>query len=461
MASSHIQLPPDGSGKRLHTVTEDGVLHNQVMTLGDPKNPTNHQFVDEYGAAYIRFAEGNTVFDAFGKTKVSQETMVAEYMPTYDSIPTKVQTKTSGAGVETFLPNESSVKLQVGTTTGDKVQRTTNKYHKYFSGTSQLIEFTIVVGDFGKAGVTRRWGYYDDNDGIIMSMDGTAFNIVMRSSVSGTVVDTLIPQSAFNSDKADGTGISGVLVDPSKANIYWIDIQWLGAGRVRVGGYTPEGFRVIYHEIQNTNQHSSVYMQTGSLPLRWEMYNTAMTASTSEMKVLNAVVYTETASLNTAGKCFSSFNFNTLQAPKVLKADGTFDSLIAIRPKAIFNGKENRSAIVPHRLIVNTNKPVQVAIMTNVDNGANTWVSVNPTSFTEKSEDVEFVALTANSSPVFCGIAEPGNSIVEIESTFGYLKESLHLLADGTQPTYTVICRTLDGTSANVTTGITWTELII
>lgn len=460
MAQSFVQLPPDGTGKQLHTFKNIDGSHNQVFTQGDPNTPSNLQYVDQYGSAYIRFAEGNQIFDSFGKNKMSQETMVGEYMPKYDSLPTSVQTEVTGGGTELYLPDEASVRFQTGTIDGDRVVRTTNKYHKYYPGTSQLAEFTVTLGDMGKANVIRQWGYYDDRNGIIFKVNGTAFEIVLRSDSTGSVVETVIPQADFNVDKGDGTGISGLFMNPSYTNIYWLDLQYLGAGRVRIGAYSPNGQRVVFHQVENSNNQPSVYMGTASLPLRWEQFNQGIAASTSEMKVHNAAVYTETANLNTDGPCFSTAAWGALPVPKTSVADGTFCSMVAIRPKALFNGKANRNIIIPQYLLVNTDKPLQISVYENVDNGANTWVSVHDQSIVEKSGDVVFTDLGTDTS-VFCTMAPAGTTRFDMTSSFSYFKENLHNLADGTQPTYTVIFRALDGTAAVAGGGLTWQEIIV
>lgn len=44
--------------------------------------------------------------------------------------------------------------------------------------------------------------------------------------------ETFIPQSTWNGDKLDGTGASGITLDPTKGNVYQIGIQYLGYGTI-------------------------------------------------------------------------------------------------------------------------------------------------------------------------------------------------------------------------------------
>lgn len=50
------------------------------------------------------------------------------------------------------------------------------------------------------------------------------------TSVGQAVTENFIPQASWNGDKMDGTGPSGVTIDPTKFNVFQIQIQYLGAG---------------------------------------------------------------------------------------------------------------------------------------------------------------------------------------------------------------------------------------
>lgn len=114
---------------------------------------------------------------------------------------------------------------------------------------------------------------FDTNNGIFFEADGTTAKVVMRSRVSGSVVDTSVAQSSWNLDKLDGTGASGVNIDFTKQQIFCFDYQWLGSGRIRLG--TIIDGKIIYaHQFLNANNLSVPYSQTGTLPFRVEVTNT-------------------------------------------------------------------------------------------------------------------------------------------------------------------------------------------
>ena len=83
-------------------------------------------------------------------------------------------------------------------------------------------------------------------------------------------IDVKIPQSQWNLDKMDGTGPSGLNLDLTKMQMWFIDYSWYGAGSVRFGLRDTQG-RVVYcHKFVNNNQNYQSYMRSGNLPARYE-----------------------------------------------------------------------------------------------------------------------------------------------------------------------------------------------
>ena len=72
-------------------------------------------------------------------------------------------------------------------------------------------------------------------------------------------VDTqqFIPQSSFNVDKLDGTGLSGMTLDTAKGNVFQIGFQYLGFGNARFAIEDPETGRLFdFHMINNANNRT-------------------------------------------------------------------------------------------------------------------------------------------------------------------------------------------------------------
>ena len=293
--SDSIQVPPDSTGKKLHTQVLPGDLHNQVVVLGDPEDINSLQIIYNEGQAFMRFAEGAPLFDDFGKMKVSTETRINNLSAIQDKLDIVGNVVTDGAGTLEHDNQQCSYILQTGTANADKSQFTGNKRFYYLIGTGMYVLQSLRVGDNGKTNVKRHWGYYDDDNGLYFALDDTQFGVCIRSNVSGSIVNTKVNQTNFNIDKLDGTGTSTFDLDLSKANIFWIDFQFLGAGRVRFGVIDHTGARVTCHEFRNANLHSSLYMAHANLPYRIEQCNTGIADSTSEMQFYNVSVIADGA----------------------------------------------------------------------------------------------------------------------------------------------------------------------
>lgn len=201
-------------------------------------------------------------------------------------------TAVAGSGATTFNANQGLIDCSVTALSGSSVKRETTKVFSYQPGKSLLVLNTFVMAS-AKAGLVQRVGYYGANNGIYLELDGTTLNIVKRTSVNGSLQNIKIPQSQWNGDKLlDGTGSSGFTLDISKAQILWMDVEWLGVGSVRVG-FVINGKFVVCHTFHHANIIASTYTTTASLPLRYEIENTSNTDSTSTLKQICSTVISE------------------------------------------------------------------------------------------------------------------------------------------------------------------------
>jgi len=112
----------------------------------------------------------------------------------------------------------------------------------------------------------------------------TASFATTLEGVSST--DTFIPQSTWNGDKLDGTGASGVTIDPTKGNVFQIDIQYLGFGAIvfKVEATPPEGNNadfVTVHTIKIPNTRTAVSVTQPSFPFTMTAYSAGSTTDLS------------------------------------------------------------------------------------------------------------------------------------------------------------------------------------
>jgi len=93
---------------------------------------------------------------------------------------------------------------------------------------------------------------------------------ITNTTVSKTI-DYKIPQSQFNLDRLDGTGSSGINLDLSKMQMFYLDYSWYGAGFIRWGFRGNSGDVVYCHKLMNNNVNYEAYMRSGNLPARYEV----------------------------------------------------------------------------------------------------------------------------------------------------------------------------------------------
>jgi hypothetical protein len=231
-----------------------------------------------------------TALDAFGRARFSQPYTLFDSQNRYEKNDLFSETTATG-GTVTYTANESTVNLNVTTSSGSEVVRQTYRSFSYQPGKGLLAMNTFVM-PAAQANQRIRIGYFNTENGVFLERNGTTVYIVRRTYVSGSPVDTPVAQSAWNGDKLDGTGDSGFTLDLTKAQIFWEDFEWLGVGSVRAG-FVIDGQTIICHTFQNANSLTSVYMTTAILPVRYEITNTGATASSATLKQICSTVISE------------------------------------------------------------------------------------------------------------------------------------------------------------------------
>jgi hypothetical protein len=277
--------------------------------------------------------------DAFGRLRVSEAFTLGDYKHTYGIDPNFRDTLTNG-GTVTHIANQACARLATTSNTSSRAIHQTKMYHNYMPGKSQLIKTTINFYAH-TANVTKRTGYFDDLNGIYFEQDGAGvLSFVIRTNTSGTASDARrITQANWNTDKCNGTGVSGFNFDITKTQIVFIDFQWLGVGRVRCG-FVHDGQMIIAHEFYNSNNLPVVYMANPNLPIRCEILNTGTTTGGYFDQICSTVVseggYVESG---------IDFSVDTGQTSQSITVANEMYPIVAIRLKNSFRGYPNRVVV--------------------------------------------------------------------------------------------------------------------
>jgi len=266
--------------------------------------------------------------DAFGRLRVSNPFTLFDSSHRYDDNDLWSSLNSTGAA-EVFNANQGLVDLNVTAASGSSIVRETIKVFSYQPGKSLLVMNTFVM-NAPKTGLTQRVGYYGADNGFYLEQAGSAVAFVERSIVTGSLVNTPVLQANWNGDKLDGTGASGYTLDLTKAQIYWMDVEWLGVGSVRMG-FVINGQFIICHTFNHANLITSTYITSASLPLRYEIFNTAATSGASTLKQICSTVISEGGyELKGIQQAIAT----TITAPMTFAVAGTYYPMAAIRLKS-------------------------------------------------------------------------------------------------------------------------------
>jgi hypothetical protein len=277
--------------------------------------------------------------DAFGKWRVSQPTTLFDSKQVVDSGSFYFDIKTTSGGTVTWNSGSAQSTMIVTSTSGSRAIKQTKRIFVYQPGKSQQI---ICTGKFGTKvdGIKKSIGSFDDNDGYFFQTSGSSFGVVLRKTINGVKTDTFISQSTWNLDKMNGLGPSGNTLDINKAQIYTMDYEWLGVGRVRYG-VVQKGVLIYVHEINNYNSLDTVYLRNPNLPIRYEVSTHKNTTTGSLMTQICSTVISEGGFDNTGKRVvITSNNGATIGASQ-------YDAVLFIR----YNSSTSKGAqIVPEQL---------------------------------------------------------------------------------------------------------------
>ena len=325
----------------------------------------------------VNVAIGGTNLDAFGRLRISNPFTLFDSSHRYTDNGAFVSS-TSGTASATFNANQGLIDLAVGTASGDLIRRETKRVFPYQPGKSILIMTTFVMAP-AKTNLTQRVGYYGTGNGFYLEQEGSDVYLVRRSSVTVSVVNTRISKSSWNQDKLDGTGKSGITLDLTKAQILFLDMEWLGVGTVRAG-FIIDGAFVPCHYFQHANTtFTSTYITTACLPVRYEIENTGVVASASTLKQICSTVISE-GGYEIAGT--QQAIGTDITSPKTLTTAGTVYPAISLRLKtARLDAVVILSAISLLGLTNNSN--YKWSIISGGTTTGGTWVSAGSNSSVE------------------------------------------------------------------------------
>lgn len=311
-------------------------------------------------------------FDSFGRTKISEAYTLFDSQHRYTS-GDEFSDITSGTATVSYLINESTDLLTIGNTSGDYIYRESKKCFPYQPGKALTVMQTFVFGE-AKTGLRQRAGYFSRQNGVYLQRSGSVISIVRRTFTSGALYEEVVNQSSWNVDKMNGLGPSRTTLDLTKAQILFSEYEWLGVGSVKVG-FAVNGQFITCHQFNHSNIIDSVYMTTATLPLRYEIENTANTSGSSAMKQICATV------LSNGGYDRQPEVWSASRTTVFQNVGTTFVPLAAVR---LTSGRMDSVVMISNLNIATTsNNLFEWAVMRNPTITGGSWVQNTATQDTE------------------------------------------------------------------------------
>ena len=265
--------------------------------------------------------------DAFGRLRVAQPLTLFDSSNRYRDNGLWNTLAVNG-GTAVFSPNEGLVDLNVTGASGSQIVRETTKVFSYQPGKSLLVLNTFVMAP-AQINLKQRVGYFGTDNGIYVQLKDSTVSFVERSIVTGIVTETIVNQSSWNADTLDGNGPSGVTLDITKAQILFMDIEWLGEGTVRIG-FIIDGNFIVCHRFNHANYIVSTYITTASLPLRYEILNEGTATASTLKQVCSTVISEGGYELRGAQQAIGT----PITTPRTFAAAGTFYPMVGFRLKS-------------------------------------------------------------------------------------------------------------------------------
>ena len=242
----------------------------------------------------------NGHLDAFSRLRVSTPTTLFDSKTLHNKSSLFWSQVSSGNGAYIGFTGEgtdASVTLSTLNTGEFAIRQTTQRFN-YQPGKSQLALFTGVLKPEDHC--IKRYGLFQSLTSTPFTPTvGLYFETQINSPSSIAVIQAnegyLVPSLSatrdnWNIDKLDGKGISGKTLSLSAANIFLIDFEWLGVGRVRYGAVI-DGQICYCHQFNNAGNVQGAYIRTPNLPVRAEIRQLAY--GPSQLKMICCSVMSE------------------------------------------------------------------------------------------------------------------------------------------------------------------------
>jgi len=175
-------------------------------------------------------------------------------------------------------------------------------------------------------------------------------------------IDTRRAQSQWNIDKMDGTGPSGMNLDLSKMQMFYIDYSWYGAGAIRFGFKNNRGEVVYCDRVANNNVNTEAYMRSGNMCARYETntlnpYTKLTTSLAAGTGTGGAITVADASQFPPTGVVYLTSGLNRTGPIEYISYSSKSGNTLTIANRAVYGGVPSANTFT-----VSDTAPVSVAL---------------------------------------------------------------------------------------------------
>jgi len=438
-----------------------------TMLQTDGCNPDTNNSINTFDN------NSESLYDAFGKLRVTNPyTLLDIHYPQQVSGPSdnflnnSLQLCTASNGSITITYGSAKAVISVPAFANNYFVVQSRIYCSYQPGKSLLFKASgIIQSASNSSSYISRIGYFENvatsisassvpvvNNGMYFECNAGVMNLCISNN--GTELYK-IPQTSWNIDRMNGNGSSGLNLDFTKTQLFIIDMEWLGVGRIRFGFYAY-GKIVYCHQITNINVLTAPYTLTANLPICYSIHYKGTGTGPGTMTQICSTVISE-GGYNPIGRPFSV-------------TSGTTTTISTNTPLIALRGGGNNYY---HQNIV----PNDINVICSVSNdfillkvliyqapyspGEITWTDVNST-YSVAQYATSITSFTTNNSIVAYQTYFSGKGVIsysDLSSVFS--DQILHITSNitGVSDILVITASVVSGGSSTVYSSINWKEI--
>lgn len=230
---------------------------------------------------------------------------------------------------------------------------------------------------------------------------GAGAATITRTTTGVATTSIWTHQDDWNNDKMNGTGPSGVILNPQNGNVFQISFQWLGFGQLSFFIEDPvTGLLQNVHNIRYANSFSTPSVEKPIFKNTFAVYSIGGSGSELTLKTASFASFLQGESVVDQDNILALSNSKTL--------DTNTDTVLAvIKNRRIFNGTYNLSTFILRNITFATDDLTSFAIN----------IYKNPTLDVDNPDFVDFSYVDENNSTALfntnadTGYSSPGELI--------------------------------------------------